>query len=62
MYTTTSVSINIKNYYKYTTYITYYRQWFNTCTKDTIFQLINEYRSSSKALYHGVDYSKTTFN
>ena len=60
MYTTTSISI--KNYYKYTTYTTYDRQWFNTFTKDTIFQLINEYRSSSKALYHGVDYSKTTFN
>ena len=60
MYTTTSISI--KNYYKYTTYTTYYRQWFNTFTKDTIFQLINEYRSSSKALYHGVGYSKTTFN
>ena len=35
MYTTTSISI--KNYYKFTKYTTYYRQWFNTCTKDTAF-------------------------
>ena len=35
MYTTTSISIN--KYYEYTKYTTYYRQWFNTCTKDTAF-------------------------